>query len=68
MEIYGLDVICIPTNRPVIRNDQNDLIFLTEKAKWNAIVDEIKEVAEAGRPVLVGTTSVEKSPRPSASG
>jgi preprotein translocase subunit SecA len=61
MEIYGLDVICIPTNRPVIRNDQNDLIFLTEKAKWNAIVDEIKEVAEAGRPVLVGTTSVEKS-------
>ena len=61
MEIYGLDVVQIPTNRLVIRDDANDLIYLTEDAKWNAIVDEIKTVSEMGRPVLVGTTSVEKS-------
>ncbi len=61
MEIYSLDVVSIPTNRPVIRADHNDLIFLTEQAKWNAIVEEVKTVAEEGRPVLVGTTSVEKS-------
>ena len=61
MEIYKLDVVQIPTNRPVIRDDHNDLIFLTEKAKWNAIVENIREVAEAGRPVLVCTNSVEKS-------
>ncbi|MHB1157955.1 MAG: preprotein translocase subunit SecA [Phycisphaerales bacterium] len=61
MEIYDLDAVAIPTNRSVVRNDYDDLIFLTEKAKWNAIVDDIKETAEAGRPVLVGTTSVDKS-------
>jgi preprotein translocase subunit SecA len=60
-EIYKLDVVSIPTNKPVIRNDRNDLIFLSEKDKWNAIVDEIKRVHDLGRPVLVGTTSVEKS-------
>ncbi len=61
LEIYRLDVLCIPTNRPVVRADHDDLIFLSEPAKWNAIIEEIKEIAESGRPVLVGTTSVEKS-------
>ncbi len=61
MEIYKLDVVCIPTNKPVVRGDHEDLIFLTEKAKWRAILNEIKETSEAGRPVLVGTTSVDKS-------
>lgn len=60
-EIYKMDVVAIPTNKPVVRDDFNDLIFLTQAAKWNAIVDEIKEVSDQGRPVLVGTTSVEKS-------
>ncbi len=61
MEIYQLDVISIPTNRPVIRDDREDLIFITEKAKWSAIIENIKENCENGRPVLVGTTSVDKS-------
>ncbi len=60
-EIYRLDVICIPTNVPIARNDFQDRIFLSQKDKWNAIVDEIKAFHDAGRPVLVGTTSVEKS-------
>ncbi len=60
-ETYKLDVVSIPTNEAVIRVDHNDLIFLTADAKWNAVVEEIRENAEAGRPVLVGTTSVEKS-------
>ncbi|MDH3585242.1 MAG: hypothetical protein OER86_13610, partial [Phycisphaerae bacterium] len=60
-DIYRLDVVCIPTNVPVIREDNDDLIFLTETAKWGAIIGDIKEHAEAGQPVLVGTTSVEKS-------
>ncbi len=60
-EIYGLDVVCIPTNVPVIRTDRDDLIFLAQKDKWNAILDEIKGVHDVGRPVLVGTTSVEHS-------
>ncbi|MAE62561.1 MAG: hypothetical protein CMJ49_14535 [Planctomycetaceae bacterium] len=60
-DIYGLDVVAIPTNRPVTRDDQDDLIFLTEKAKWDAIIEEIKDTCEAGQPVLVGTTSVDKS-------
>jgi len=63
MKIYKLDVVQIPTNRPIQRADQEDLIFMSEKAKWNAIVEKIKEVHEAGQPVLVGTTSVEKSER-----
>ena len=61
MEIYKLDVVCIPTNVPVIRADREDLIFLSAKDKWNAITDEVKRVHDLGRPVLVGTTSVEKS-------
>ncbi|MEM6552315.1 MAG: preprotein translocase subunit SecA [Planctomycetota bacterium] len=61
MEIYSLDVVAIPTNKPIARVDRNDLIFMSEKDKWDAILDEIKRVHDLGRPVLVGTTSVEKS-------
>ena len=60
-DIYGLDVVTIPTNKPMIRNDHDDLMFLRAKDKWEAIVDEIKHFNDMGRPVLVGTTSVEKS-------
>jgi len=59
--IYKLDVVCIPTNVPVVRVDRDDLIFLSAKDKWNSILDEIKAKHDLGRPVLVGTTSVEKS-------
>lgn len=59
--IYGLDVVEIPTNRPMVRNDQNDVIYATEKGKFRAVVEEIKRVHGTGRPVLVGTVSVEKS-------
>lgn len=61
MEIYSLDVVCIPTNVQVIRSDRDDLIFLSSKDKWNSITDEIKRIHDLGRPVLVGTTSVERS-------
>ena len=60
-EIYKLDVVVIPTNVPVIRSDHNDLVFLSAKDKWDAIVDEVKAFHDVGRPILVGTTSVEKS-------
>lgn len=60
-EIYNLDVISIPTNKPMIRKDQNDAIYKNEKAKFNAIVQSIKESHEKGQPVLVGTVSIEKS-------
>ncbi len=60
-KIYKLDVITIPTNQPIRRMDRGDLIFRTEKAKFNAVVEEIKERQQAGQPVLVGTTSVEIS-------
>ena len=60
-EIYNLDVISIPTNKPMIRNDQNDVIYKNENAKFNAIVQSIKESHEKGQPVLVGTVSIEKS-------
>jgi preprotein translocase subunit SecA len=63
MKIYKLDVVKIPTNRPVARKDYEDLIFMNENAKWNAIVDQIRDCHEKGQPVLVGTTSVEKSER-----
>ena len=63
MKIYKLDVVNIPPNRPCIRLDQEDLIYMSEKAKWTAIVEQIKELHEKGQPVLVGTTSVEKSER-----
>ena len=59
--IYKLDVVTIPTNRPMIRNDMNDAVFVTQKAKYAAIVDEIEKRHKTGQPVLVGTVSVEKS-------
>jgi preprotein translocase subunit SecA len=61
MKIYRLEVVTIPTNRPVVRQDNEDRIYRTEPEKWDAIIEEIKEASDAGRPVLVGTTSVEKS-------
>ncbi|HEV2293301.1 MAG TPA: SEC-C metal-binding domain-containing protein [Tepidisphaeraceae bacterium] len=60
-KIYKLEVVTIPTNRPVIREDGEDRVYRTEEEKWTAILEEIKEVSDKGRPVLVGTTSVEKS-------
>ncbi|MBX3410974.1 MAG: preprotein translocase subunit SecA [Phycisphaeraceae bacterium] len=60
-DIYKLDVVAIPTNKPVVRRDFEDMVFLSAKDKWNKIVDEIKLFHDVGRPVLVGTTSVEKS-------
>lgn len=60
-DIYSLEVVSIPTNRPVIRRDHDDLMFLRAKDKWEEIVDEIKRFHDAGQPILVGTTSVEKS-------
>ena len=60
-EIYGLEVISIPTNKPVIRKDLDDLIFKTEKEKFDAVVKKIKELHKKGQPVLVGTTSIEKN-------
>ena len=60
-EIYNLDVISIPTNKPMIRIDQNDVIYKNENAKFRAIVEEIKESHKKGQPVLVGTISIEKS-------
>jgi preprotein translocase subunit SecA len=62
-KIYDLDVVVVPTHRPMIRNDQADLVYKTEEAKFDAVIEEISEFAEHGRPVLVGTTSVEKSER-----
>jgi preprotein translocase subunit SecA len=59
--IYKLDVVVIPTNRPVIRNDQEDLVYKTKREKYNAVIDEISQLYKKGRPVLVGTTSVEIS-------
>jgi preprotein translocase subunit SecA len=60
-EIYKLDVVVIPTNKPVVRNDMNDLIYRTKREKYNAVADEIQAQIQAGRAVLVGTTSVEVS-------
>ncbi|MGI9056814.1 MAG: preprotein translocase subunit SecA [Pyrinomonadaceae bacterium] len=60
-EVYGLDVIIIPTNRPMVRQDNSDVIYRTLPEKWDAIVNEIKERHEKGQPVLVGTVSVENS-------
>jgi preprotein translocase subunit SecA len=59
--IYKLDVVVIPTNRPISRKDINDLVYKTKREKYNAIVEEIVKLRDAGRPVLVGTTSVEVS-------
>jgi preprotein translocase subunit SecA len=62
-KIYNLDVVAIPTNRPMIRKDYEDLIFGTEEAKFKALVDEIKERQAAGQPILVGTVAIETSER-----
>ena len=60
-EIYKLDVMEIPTNRPIARDDRHDLIYKTKREKYNAIIEEVTQLANAGRPVLIGTTSVEIS-------
>lgn len=60
-DIYELDVMAIPTNKPVQRDDREDLVFKTAREKYNAIIEEIERMVEAGRPVLVGTTTVEIS-------
>jgi preprotein translocase subunit SecA len=62
-KIYGLDVVVIPTHRDMIRDDHPDVIYKTEKSKFEAVIDEIVEMNNQGRPVLVGTVSVEKSER-----
>ena len=59
--IYKLDVVVIPTNKPIARNDMNDRIYRTKREKYNAVIDEVVNMVEQGRPVLVGTTSVEIS-------
>ncbi len=61
LKVYGLDVIVIPTNRPVQRIDHSDLIFQTEKGKFQAIAKKVKELNKAGQPVLIGTISIEKN-------
>src|SRR5687768_4411948 len=62
-KIYNLDVIVIPTNRPLVRVEEPDLVYRTEGEKWNAIVDDIFKTSQSGRPALVGTVSIEKSER-----
>jgi preprotein translocase subunit SecA len=62
-KIYKLEVVAIPTHEPMIRDDETDLVYRSETSKFNAVIDEIEELTKAGRPVLVGTTSVEKSER-----
>jgi len=60
-DIYNLDVVVIPTNRPIARKDEQDLVYKTQREKFNAVIDEIDKVVKEGRPVLVGTTTVEIS-------
>ncbi len=60
-KIYTLEVVAVPTHRPMVRDDEADLVYRTENGKFEALIDEIVEMTEAGRPVLVGTVSVEKS-------
>jgi preprotein translocase subunit SecA len=60
-KIYNLDVVVIPTNLPVIRNDENDVVYLNEKEKFNALCEEIADAHKKGQPLLVGTVSIEKS-------
>lgn len=60
-EIYGLEVVAIPTNKPVARDDQADIVYRTTREKWNAVVDRIAVENESGRPLLVGTISIEDS-------
>ncbi len=60
-DIYKLDVVVIPTNKPIVRDDRNDLVYKTKREKYNAVIEEIARLIGGGRPVLVGTTSVEIS-------
>ncbi len=60
-EIYKLDVVVIPTNRPIVRDDKDDLVYKTAREKYNAVIEDVVKLSDAGRPVLVGTTSVEIS-------
>ena len=60
-KIYKLDIVAVPTNVPMVRNDRSDLIYKTEEGKWQAVADDIVEVSKEGRPILVGTTSIESS-------
>jgi preprotein translocase subunit SecA len=60
-EIYKLDVVVIPTNRPIVRDDREDIVFKTAREKFNRVIEDIVKMSEAGRPVLVGTTSVDVS-------
>jgi preprotein translocase subunit SecA len=60
-EIYKLDVVEIPTNRPIARHDREDLVYKTKREKYNAVIDEVTKLSQEGRPVLIGTTSVEIS-------
>jgi preprotein translocase subunit SecA len=62
-QIYGLEVVVIPTHKPMIRKDKSDLVFLSEKDKFQAILEDIQDCAKRGQPVLVGTTSIETSER-----
>lgn len=65
-KIYNLDVVVLPTNLPVIRQDENDVVYLNEAEKWEALCDEIAEAFKKGQPVLVGTVSIEKSEKVSS--
>jgi preprotein translocase subunit SecA len=60
-EIYELDVVEIPTNRPIVRDDRDDLVYKTKREKYNAVIDEVVKLSQAGRPILIGTTNVEIS-------
>ena len=60
-DIYKLDVVEIPTNKPIAREDQNDLIYKTKREKYNAVIEDVTKISNDGRPVLIGTTSVEIS-------
>src|SRR6185503_17835824 len=60
-KIYDLDVVTVPTNRPMVRADEDDVVYRTDKEKWKSIADEIERVHAAGQPILVGTTSIEKN-------
>ncbi len=62
-KVYDLQVVTIPTNREIKRIDYNDVVYQTENAKWNAIVEKVKELTKKGQPVLIGTTSIEKNER-----
>ncbi len=61
LKVYGLDVVVVPTHRPINRRDHNDLIYQTEKAKFKAVAERVKELHEKGQPVLLGTVSIEKN-------